>query len=128
MKKNNTISSYCGIECSTCPIYLATIEKDPVEQSILRSEIAEECSKHYGKYYKPNDIGDCDGCKVKSGRLFGACANCEIRKCAIRKNIANCAYCHDYACDELLRLFALDPEAKNQLERIRKKIMLNNGN
>jgi hypothetical protein len=116
------LSSYCGLECLTCPIHLATIEKDPDEQVKMRLEIAEECSRLYGKNFTPEDIGDCDGCKENKGRLFAGCRNCKIRECAIRRNIPNCAYCNDFACDELLKLFSLDPEAKIRLENIRNNI------
>ena len=119
---HNEDPAYCGLECLTCPIYLATIEKNQDEQVKMRLEIAEECSRLYGKNYKTEDIGDCDGCKAKRGRLFAGCRNCKIRECAILKNIPNCAYCDDFACDELRKLFVLDPEAKTRLEKIHNNI------
>ncbi len=117
------LSSYCGLECKTCPIHLATIEKDPDAQVKMRLEIAEECSKLYSKNYKPEDISNCDGCKANTGRLFAGCANCQIRECAILKSIPNCAYCNDFACNELLKLLSLDPEAKTRLEKIHNNIL-----
>lgn len=122
-KESIQLSSYCGLECLTCPIYLATIEKEPAKKAEMRIEIAEECSKLYGKNYRPDDIDDCDGCKANRGRLFTGCRNCKIRECAIRRNVPNCAYCADFACKELLKLFSLDPEAKTRLEKIRNNIL-----
>jgi len=61
---------------------------------------------------------------TNTGRLFSGCANCEIRKCAMRKNIPSCAYCKEYACKELLKLFYLDPDAQKRLEEIRRKYLL----
>jgi len=118
------ISSYCGLECKTCPIYLATIETEPIKQTKMRLEIAEDCSRLYGISYKLEDINNRDGCKANTGRLFSGCSNCEIRKCAIRKNIPNCAYCKDFACKELLILFNLDPDAQKRLEEIHRKYLL----
>jgi hypothetical protein len=120
------LSSYCGLECKTCPIYLATTETDPDIQARMRLEIAEECSKLYRKQYKIEEITDCDGCITVAGRLFSGCSNCKIRECAIRKNIPNCAYCDDFACNELRKLFTLDPEAKARMEKIRKQYILKN--
>jgi len=125
-KEFTQLSSYCGLECKTCPIYMATIETEPTKQTKMRLEIAEECSRLYGISYKLEDINNCDGCKANTGRLFSGCSNCEIRKCAYRKNIPNCAYCVNFACDELLKLFSLDPDAQYRLERIRNKIPLDN--
>jgi hypothetical protein len=113
--------AYCGLACDTCPIYLATLEKDITKQAEMRVEIAEQLARIYGTTPKPEIITDCDRCKVNNGRLFTGCSNCEIRKCAILKNMINCAYCSDYACDKLKRHFAIDPGAKERLEEIRIK-------
>ena len=60
-----------------------------------------------------------DGKKSESGKLFFVCSYCEIRKCAIEKEIENCAYCNEYACDKLTNLFKTDPSAKVRLDGIR---------
>lgn len=111
--------AYCGLACDSCPIHLATLEPDKSRQQILRKSIAEECSKHYGMNLQAEDISDCDGCRANTGRLFSGCYQCEIRKCAILRNIESCAYCCDYACETLRKHFSLDPEAKTRLENIR---------
>lgn len=115
------ITAYCGLICDSCPIHLATLEKNVSRQTEMRVLIAEELSRIYGNTPKPEIITDCDGCKVINGRLFNGCNDCEIRKCAILKNMENCAYCSDYACDKLKRHFALDKGAQDRLEKIRKK-------
>ena len=120
----STEPAFCGLQCKTCPIYMATIETEPTKQTKMRLEIAEECSRLYGISYKLEDINNCDGCKANTGRLFSGCSNCEIRKCATRKNIPNCAYCKDFACKELLILFNLDPDAQKRLEEIHRKYLL----
>lgn len=114
-----TSIAYCGLICSTCPIHLVTNEPDKSRQKVLRESIAELCFKEYGMDLQPEDITDCDGCRADTGRLFSGCLSCKIRKCAIRKNILNCAFCSDYACEILTEHFLHDPDAQIRLEEIR---------
>lgn len=114
-----TMIAYCGLTCDSCPIHLATLEQDKSRQQTMRGSIAEQCSKHYGMNLQPEDITDCDGCRANTGRLFSGCLNCEIRKCASQKNIENCAYCSDYACERLKEHFSHDPSAQIRLEEVR---------
>ena len=44
---------YCGLTCHTCPIYVATREKDDQKKRRMRAEIAEQIKKHYGVEYQP---------------------------------------------------------------------------
>jgi hypothetical protein len=115
----DTMIAYCGLTCDTCPIHLATLEQDLSVQKTMRESIAEQCSKYYGIKQQAEDISDCDGCRAGTGRLFSGCYKCELRKCAIQKNIESCAYCSDYACDKLEKHFSLDPGAQARLEQIR---------
>ena len=110
--------AYCGLACGSCPIHLATLETDLSHQAEMRVMIAEELSRIYGTTAKPEIITDCDGCKINNGRMFTGCADCEIRKCAIPKNIINCAYCDEYPCDKLMKHYAIDPAAKDRLDEI----------
>lgn len=114
-----TFIAYCGLRCDTCPIHLMTLEQDVSLQQTKRASIAELCSKVYGMKMQPGDITDCDGCRAGTGRIFSGCLQCEIRKCASKKNIDSCAFCDDYACKTLKKHFSLDPTAKTRLEEIR---------
>jgi hypothetical protein len=116
-----TMIAYCGLLCDSCPIHLATLEKDPVRQIKMRTEIADQLAKIYGTTPKPEIISDCEGCKINNGRLFTGCIDCEIRKCAIGKNLINCAFCSDYVCDKLKKHYAFNPSSQERLEEIRKK-------
>jgi len=109
--------AYCGLICQTCQIYLAAREPDEEKKYKMKMTIAQEIEKLYGKECKPEDVGDCDGCKTEDGRLF--CTDCQIRICAIEKGIASCAYCHDYPCEALEKLFTTDLGAKKRLDAIR---------
>jgi hypothetical protein len=113
--------AYCGLICQTCQIYLATRESDKEKQYKMRADIAQEIKKYYGEEIDPEDVRDCDGCKTEGGRLF-CNNNCPMRICAIEKAIENCAYCDDYACEALEKLFTTDPGARERLDKIRSKL------
>jgi hypothetical protein len=111
--------AFCGLNCISCPIHLASIEPDEQIRNAMKEKIAEQCSIYYGLKLLPEDVTDCYGCRADSGKLFSGCKNCEIRKCAGQKNIENCAFCEDYACEILEKHFLLDPSSKERLEKIR---------
>jgi hypothetical protein len=117
----NELLSYCGLVCSTCPIYLATRELDKDEQTKKRAEIARSCREQYGMNYEASDIDDCDGCSVEGGRLFSGCHHCEIRTCARENALENCAMCSEYSCQKLESFFLHDPAAKIRLDKVRQK-------
>ena len=108
--------AYCGLICPSCGIYLATREKNPDKQHQMRIEIAEQIKEYYGQECKPEDVGDCDGCKTEGAKLFST--GCQIRICAREKGIENCAYCHEYPCEALKKLFTTDPAATIELSPI----------
>ncbi len=111
--------AYCGLECTTCPIHVATLEPDPLVRSSLRARIAQQCTEVYGMPVKAEEVTDCDGCTSQSGRLFSGCMKCGIRSCARERRLLSCAFCSDYPCAALLSHFTLDPEAQSRLEMIR---------
>ena len=117
MSKFEKMIGFCGIACTECPVFLAA-QKDDGEE---RRKVAELWSKQYGTDIKTEDI-NCDGCLSESGRLIGHCKVCEIRKCGQDKNLTNCAYCDEYACEKLNKFFEMAPDAKTVLEEIRKNI------
>ncbi len=111
--------AYCGLNCLTCAIYLATRERNKTKRHQMRVEIAEQIKKHYGQELSSADVADCDGCKTENDRLF--CSDCQMRTCAKQKDFESCAYCDDYACEKLEKFFITDTEAKKRLERIRSR-------
>lgn len=111
--------AYCGLTCDSCPIHLATLEPDRERRKEIRESVVRQCAGVYGMELPLEEVTDCDGCRAGTGRLFSGCMDCEIRKCAIRKNLESCAYCSHYACDLLTEHFARDPGSRMNLERIR---------
>ncbi len=108
------IVAYCGIICSDCPTFKATKMDDDAE----RGRVAKLWTKQYGKEFKMEDI-NCDGCLTRGQRVFSYCNICEIRKCGRERNVENCAYCEDYACEKLSKFFDESKPAKEVLDEIR---------
>ena len=109
-----TLIAVCGINCGACEAYLATQNDDDA----ARAEIAGKWSKMYDADIKAADIY-CDGCTSESDRRFMYCSHCQIRACGVERTLVNCAYCDDYACEELEKFFKMAPEAKTTLDGIR---------
>lgn len=114
--------SFCGLNCETCPIHLATLETDLSVKAEMRFRIAREIARIYGTSPKPEIITDCDGCTIVNGRLFTGCANCLVRNCAMEKGLENCAYCPGFACEKLENHYKYDPESRERLTELRKSI------
>jgi len=105
--------SYCGLICTECPAYLATVNDDDTE----RQRVAEMWSKQFGGDFRASDI-NCDGC-LTGGTLFSHCKVCEIRKCGMERDVENCAHCGNYACEKLSGFLSNIPMAKETLEKVR---------
>lgn len=108
------IIAMCGLECTSCPAYIAKQTDDRA----LREKTAKEWSALFKSELKPEDI-NCDGCIAVDGEHIGYCNVCEIRKCGLAKQVDNCAYCDEYMCDKLERFFKDVPDAQKRLEAIR---------
>jgi hypothetical protein len=108
------IISRCGLVCSECPAFIATIEDDDKQ----RAEVAELWSKQFAMEVKPEDV-NCVGC-LAAGVHSSYCGMCEIRKCAIEKGLDSCAMCDDYACEKLENVLSMEPSCRERLDEIRK--------
>lgn len=119
MKETDPGMSYCGLLCKSCPIFMAAREADPDRRKRMHKEIAGICNSEYGMSLTPDDITECDGCRMESGRLFTSCTQCRIRKCARERKYESCAQCPQYACEDLAGLHRTDPAARIRLDGIR---------
>lgn len=77
--------SYCGFDCSLCPIYRVTVNPHP--------ETEDEICKRYG--YNHSEL-ICMGCH--SVLVFKYCRECEIAQCAKKNNVNVCFHCKDFPC------------------------------
>lgn len=109
--------SVCGLLCSECGAFIATKNDDDEK----RMEVAQLWYKEFKVDIKPEEI-NCTGCLSDSEPLFKHCKVCEVRKCGKEKNIENCAYCDQYACEKLEKIFQMVPETKKRLDKIRSKL------
>ena len=107
--------AFCGLVCTECPAFIATQKEDDEE----RKKVAEMWSKEFKVELKPEDI-NCDGCLADSERLFSHTKVCEIRKCGLDRKVANCAHCDEYACEKLTAFFKMVPQARSNLDEVRK--------
>lgn len=109
--------AYCGLVCPHCPAYVAT-QKDDVEGL---KQIAAKWSKELNLALEWEDCR-CDGCLATAGRQIDYCRECQVRACAIARQVQNCAYCPDYACEKLGKFLSSVPEARAKLEEIRQSL------
>jgi hypothetical protein len=113
-KLDGDMIAFCGLDCSVCGAYLATINEDDNK----RAEVAAAWSIEYNTDLKAEEIY-CEGCRPGGKVYFGYCSVCKIRKCGTSRGIQNCAYCDDYPCSLLADFLSKVPEAKSNLETIR---------
>lgn len=102
--------AYCGIDCSVCPAYLATQANDIEKLTSLAQQWFDGATDY--------TIILCDGC-FGNGHIMKWCSDCPTRACAIERELENCAYCNDYGCENLLKVFEMSDEPRKNLERIR---------
>ncbi|MFX1571479.1 MAG: DUF3795 domain-containing protein [Promethearchaeota archaeon] len=107
--------SFCGLDCLSCPAYIATQHGD--RKALER--IAIEWSNNELKFDSKNI--DCVGC-TEDGRHFSWCDICPIRKCGMGKKIKNCAHCIYYPCEELNQSLKNSFKARQKLDDIRKNL------
>ena len=97
--------AYCGYDCDTCPIYLATINKDLESlKKILKNVDVISIEKN-----------GCLGCKSKL--INHMCDSCYIKNCCEKQNINNCGECDKYSCEYTTKY--LSDATKKVLDRIK---------
>jgi hypothetical protein len=112
--------AYCGLDCSECPVFIATLKND----NDLRRKTAGEWEQLYSDYIGKKALAvedmNCQGCQSAGDIRFIGCVNCTIRKCSSGKSFGSCADCAGFAeCEMLNGFFTSAPQAKENLNRIR---------
>jgi len=112
---STTLIAPCGLDCAQCEAYKLTQTNDLEGQQAL-------LAKWRVEYSSPDmtlEAVTCDGC-LAGARHGGYCAACPIRACAVELAHSTCADCEQYACEKLQDFFQMAPQAKENLEVLRK--------
>lgn len=107
----NELVAYCGINCATCPLYIATKCNDYL--------MKQELSIKWGQLYKRSfDITDmeCYGCK--SEKRFFLSDKCDISSCNISKAISTCTECSSHPCDRIKKFYEWQANNDTKVEKI----------
>lgn len=106
--------AYCGLLCSDCNAYKATVSNDDE----LRKATAEEWGKMFSADIKPESI-NCLGCKSMEVR-FSHCDVCQIRACGSEKKLGHCGECSQFGdCGMLEEILKHVPEARERLVKLK---------
>ncbi|MFC2078763.1 DUF3795 domain-containing protein [Candidatus Bipolaricaulota bacterium] len=97
--------AYCGINCTECSAYKATVTSDEK----LMHHVEEKFGDGTGTYRD----WVCLGClHPKPALIAKYCATCKIRGCAVERNVDICAACLDYDdCEKLQSFIKEEDEA-----------------
>jgi len=89
----SNLLGYCGIDCSTCPIRQAALDKQKAEALAIQWQ--EHNPEAKAEWFQ------CQGCK---GPVNGHwAADCEILRCARKKTLDHCGQCIDFKCIHILK-------------------------
>ncbi len=111
-EKYDKFTAYCGLDCETCEARIATINDD----NELRTKVAREWSEMNQTDISPEMI-NCAGCRVE-GIKFAYCDSmCEIKKCALSKELETCGCCTEMrTCSKVNMIIGNNKEALSRLE------------
>ena len=108
--KNNI--AYCGLDCSKCEAYIATVNDD----NGLREKVAKLWSELNGVQITPQMI-NCTGCREDGVKTVYCESLCAIRQCAIKKALCTCGDCAEAEkCKKLAQITKNDPDAYHNLK------------
>lgn len=106
--------SVCGITCTECDAYQATRAGDPAQLE----RVAAAWREDWGGNFTAETI-QCSGCLSMQEPLCSACADCEVRACAVSRGVTSCAYCDDYGCARIEGFLSHAPGLRETLDAMR---------
>lgn len=104
--------AYCGLDCGTCEAYLATVNDDQP----LREKTAKLWAKLNNAPILPEHI-NCEGCRADGVKTLYCSDMCQIRKCAMSKELHTCGDCPEMSRCEILR--AVTSNSPQALENLK---------
>ena len=104
--------AYCGLDCSKCDAYLATIHDDQA----LREKTAKQWSEWNHVTILPEHI-NCEGCRIDGVKSVYCESLCGIRQCALKKGFETCGDCPEMeTCRTVGMILSNTPEARKNLK------------
>ena len=106
--------AYCGLDCEKCDAYIATINDDQA----LREKTAQLWSELNHFPIRPEQI-NCQGCRADGVKTVFCDSLCEIRRCALKKNVTTCGDCPLLgSCGTVGKIHENNPQALANLKEI----------
>lgn len=105
--------SCCGLDCWSCPAYIATKNND--------DELRQQTALKWSSDAFPVLVEEihCGGCQDEALR-WRFCQTCQVRTCATGKGFSTCADCEEFACEKLEGILRMvGDEARTRLENLR---------
>lgn len=91
---------YCGYDCGSCPVRLATTAKDSKAAAAYREKARVFYRDVMGMEILPDKLVCLGG---RSDVVMEACVGCPFRSCCRERGIERCRDCRDYPCDAIAR-------------------------
>lgn len=105
------LTAYCGINCGTCPLYVATVNNN----TSMKEDIRLKYEKIYNRSIDIKEM-ECNGCK--SDKKFSLSRACNITPCNISKGIDTCSQCRSFKCDRIKKFYDWQEKNETQVEII----------
>ena len=104
--------AYCGLDCEKCDAYLATIHDDQA----LREKTAKLWAELNHAPILPEHI-NCEGCRVDGVKTVYCESLCDIRQCALKKDMTTCGCCPNVeTCQTVGEIICNYPDALKNLK------------
>jgi hypothetical protein len=110
--------SYCGLDCSACDVYKATVHGNQEARMRAAEGWQETARKHWRMETLDPMVLDCRGCRAP-GKKHQGYGQCPAERCAREKGVASCGLCPEWEeCPFLVEILTNDPQARGNLQRI----------
>jgi hypothetical protein len=110
--------SFCGLDCTACDVYKATVHGDQEARIRAAEGWQETARKHWGMETLDPNVLDCRGCRAP-GKKHQGYGQCPAERCARQKGVASCGLCPEWEeCRWLVEILTNDPQARINLQRI----------
>ena len=105
--------AYCGLDCTKCDAYLATVNDD----NELREKTAKLWSELNHVEILPEHI-NCEGCRVDGVKTVFCDSLCPIRQCGLGKAVETCGDCGELeTCEKVKMIIGNNPDALRNLKQ-----------